>query len=183
MGIRDRLAVVVAGLQQQCEDVAALCQSRVGPRIGDERVDDSVESVAVSRQSPSWTPPAEVSPKYRRQPLEQGAQDDHERHHAAKLVQRVFFFAEHGAQNGVEGQAAHRRKRLEFAALGPVRGFTDDLFFDEALVILHPFSMKGRQYQFAAFQVFIAGEAERRTGAECWPRIFVGRSIRSLLVL
>ena len=66
MPIRDRLTVLVAGLQQEREHVAALFEGRVGPRIGDERVDDSVDAAPVL-QKPPRTPPTEVMPHYRRQ--------------------------------------------------------------------------------------------------------------------
>ena len=47
MPVRDRLTVLVAGLQQEREHVAALFEGRVGPRLGDERVDDSVNPAPV----------------------------------------------------------------------------------------------------------------------------------------
>ena len=47
MPVRDRLTVLIAGLQQQCEHVAALLEGRVDPRIGDQRVDDSVKPAPI----------------------------------------------------------------------------------------------------------------------------------------
>ena len=65
--IRDRFTVFVAGLQQQREHVGAFFEGRVGPRLGDERVDDSVEPSPVLRSPPPGTPPTVVTPHYRRQ--------------------------------------------------------------------------------------------------------------------
>ena len=67
MPIRDRLTVVVAGLDQQREHVAALFEGRVGPRIGDEGVDHSVESAPVPQKPPPRTPRTQISPQFRRQ--------------------------------------------------------------------------------------------------------------------
>ncbi len=97
--IRDRLAVFVAGLQQQRKHVAALFDGRVGPRVGDKRVDDGVEPPPFHQIPPPRAPRAQVTPHYRRPYDQEGAKRDHGRHQFAKLVQRRTVGAEHGAQD------------------------------------------------------------------------------------
>jgi len=61
--IRDRLTVFVAGLHQQRKHVAALVQGRVGPCVGDERLDGSVETAPVPQIPP---PRTQATPQSRR---------------------------------------------------------------------------------------------------------------------
>ena len=78
--IRERLTVFVAGLHQQRKHVAALYQGGIGPRIGDQRVDDSVETAPVPDMPPPQTPPTQVTPQARRHRQEQTDNCGHGRH-------------------------------------------------------------------------------------------------------
>ena len=164
--IRNRLAVFVAGLQQQREHVLALFDGRVGPRLGDQRGDDGVEPAPLLHVPPPRTPRTQVAPHDRRAHHEQGAERDHGRHRFAKLFQRRTFGAEHGAQDRADGDAQHRLQRFELAAFGPGRDLAHHLFFDDAVVAAHPLAVKRRRQQFAALAVFVAGKAERRARTE-----------------
>ena len=164
--IRYRLAVFIAGLQQQHEHVGASGQRSFGARLGDEFVDHRVETSPVTRELAARTPPSVFAPHDRRQALQQRAKRDQRWYHDAKFVQRVGALAERGAHDRVEGQPGHRRQRFELLALRPVRRFTQHLVFDDALVVLYPLPVEVGQHQLAALEVFLAEQAERRSGSE-----------------
>ena len=172
MLIRNWLAVHVAGLQQQCEHVGAVGQRPVGARLGDERVDDRVETSPITRQLAAGTPATVFAPHDRRHSLHQGAQLDQGWDDDAKFVQRVCSLAESGAHNCVECEVGHRRQRFELLALWPVRGFAQYLVFDNALVVSYSLSVEIGQHQLAALRVFLTDQAECRAGPKCLAQDF-----------
>ena len=164
--VGDRLAVFVAGLQQQCQHVFTLFDGRVGAGLGDQRGDDGVEPAPLLHVAPPRAPRPEVRAHDRWADHEQRAERHHRRHGLPKFLQRSTFGAEYGAQDHPDGDPQHRLQRFELPALGPGRDLALDLFFDDAVVAAHPLAVERRRQQFAAIAVLVAGEAERRSRPE-----------------
>ena len=89
------------------------------PGFGDEVGDDLVVAPAVSLDPSPRTPRPEVTPQCRGHHRHPRCQRDHRRKQLPQFVERAALCAEHGAQDGVEGDAHHRLQRFELPALRP----------------------------------------------------------------
>ena len=164
--VGDRRAIFVTRPQHQRQHIGTLLEGRIATCLGDQRVDDLVVAAPVASHGAAGAAWSEVAPEEFRQQREPRPDFNSAGQRIAQFVECRTLGTEHRAQDRVEGDAHHRRQRLELDAVGPAGDLAHHLFLDDRLVAVHALAVEWRHQQLAPFPVLLAVEAEGGARAE-----------------
>ena len=163
---RDGRPVVVAGPQEQRQHVSALVELGIGAGVVDELLHDHVEATPELAEPSARAPRSEVAPGQRWQHGESRTEQHRGREQFTQVVEGLALRAEHGPQDRTQGDPHHRFQCRKLDVLRPGRDLAERLLLDELFVGLHPLAVEGRNEQLAPLAVWLAVEAEARSGSQ-----------------
>jgi len=161
-----RPAVLVARLEQQREDVAALGPVRLPAALRDLLVDERVGPLEQATQPAPRTPPPQVTSQQLGQSQQHGRVQDRRQHAMQALDPRRLGDAEDDPRDHLERQRARALAHREPLADPPARRFRLGDLADHRPALVHGRALQRRQQQPALPQMLRSVEHEQGTLAE-----------------